>query len=96
MARRSGTYARLNYQRRRTLSRSPKRCALMAIWKDAGSLNASKISVVPITKFQSDVLRSLGAHRSPDSYIAGGVAINREGPRYSADIDIFPRFRGPT
>ena len=61
----------------------------MATWKDAGSLNASKIFAVPITKFQSDVLRSLAAHRSPDSYIAGGVAINREGPRYSADIDIF-------
>jgi hypothetical protein len=61
----------------------------MARWKDAGSLNASKTFAVPITKFQSDVLRSLAAHRSPDSYIAGGVAINREGPRYSADIDIF-------
>jgi hypothetical protein len=61
----------------------------MATWKDAGSLNASKIFAVPITKFQSDVLRSLAARRSPDSYIAGGVAINREGPRYSADIDIF-------
>jgi hypothetical protein len=49
----------------------------MAAWKDAGSLNVSKIFAVPITKFQSDVLRSLAAHRSPDSYIAGGVAINR-------------------
>jgi hypothetical protein len=27
--------------------------------------------------------------RSPDSYIAGGVAINRDGPRFSGDIDIF-------
>ena len=44
---------------------------------------------MPITKFQSDVLRLLAAQRSPDSYIAGGVAINREGPRFSADIDIF-------
>jgi hypothetical protein len=44
---------------------------------------------VPITKFQSDVLRLLAAQRSPDSYIAGGVAINRDGPRISADIDIF-------
>jgi hypothetical protein len=44
---------------------------------------------VPIGKFQSDVLRVLAAQRSPDSYIAGGVAINREGPRFSADIDIF-------
>ena len=31
----------------------------------------------------------LAAQRSPDSYIAGGVAINREGPRFSGDIDIF-------
>jgi hypothetical protein len=44
---------------------------------------------VPITKFQSEVLRLLAAQRSPDSYIAGGVAINRDGPRISADIDIF-------
>jgi hypothetical protein len=35
------------------------------------------------------VLRVLAAGRSPDSYIAGGVAINREGPRFSGDIDIF-------
>jgi hypothetical protein len=44
---------------------------------------------VPLGKFQSDVLRVLAAQRSPDSYIAGGVAINREGPRFSGDIDIF-------
>ena len=44
---------------------------------------------MPIGKFQSDVLRTLAAQRSPDSYIAGGVAINREGPRFSGDIDIF-------
>jgi len=31
----------------------------------------------------------LAAQRSPDSYIAGGVAINRDGPRFSGDIDIF-------
>jgi hypothetical protein len=44
---------------------------------------------VPLGKFQSEVLRALAAQRSPDSYIAGGVAINRYGPRYSDDIDIF-------
>jgi hypothetical protein len=44
---------------------------------------------VPIGRFQSDVLRTLAAQRSPDSYIAGGVAINRDGPRFSGDIDIF-------
>ena len=28
-------------------------------------------------------------HRSSDSYVAGGVALNRAGPRFSGDIDIF-------
>jgi hypothetical protein len=49
----------------------------------------SKDSAVPLTKLQSHVLRVLAAKRSPDSYIAGGVALNREGPRFSGDIDIF-------
>lgn len=44
---------------------------------------------MPLTSFQSHVLGLLAAQRSPDSYIAGGVAINREGPRFSRDIDIF-------
>ena len=35
------------------------------------------------------MLRILAAERSPDSYIAGGVALNRDGPRFSGDIDIF-------
>ena len=41
---------------------------------------------MPITSFQSQVLRTLAAQRSPDSYIAGGIAINRNGPRFSCDI----------
>jgi hypothetical protein len=44
---------------------------------------------VPISKTQSAILRVLAAQRSPDSYIAGGVPINRDGPRFSQDIDIF-------
>ena len=44
---------------------------------------------MPLTKLQSHVLRVLAAKRSPDSYIAGGIALNREGPRFSDDIDIF-------
>jgi hypothetical protein len=56
---------------------------------DGGLQNASKSFAVPIRKFQADVLRLLAAQRSPDSYIAGGIAINRQGPRFSADIDIF-------
>ena len=35
------------------------------------------------------MLRVLAGQRSPDSYVAGGIAINRHGPRYSRDIDLF-------
>jgi hypothetical protein len=61
----------------------------MAAWTDGGWRSGSKRFAVPISKFQSDVLRVLATQRGPDSYIAGGVAINRDGPRFSADIDIF-------
>jgi hypothetical protein len=61
----------------------------MGAWMDGGSLSGLKGFAVPISKFQSDVLRLLAAQRSPDSYIAGGIAINRQGPRFSGDIDIF-------
>jgi hypothetical protein len=44
---------------------------------------------VPLSKVQREALRLLAAHRNPESYVAGAVPINREGPRFSADIDIF-------
>lgn len=44
---------------------------------------------MPLTKLQTHALRILAAQRSPDSYVAGGVALNRAGPRFSGDIDIF-------
>ena len=46
---------------------------------------------MPITKFQKQVLSLLRDHRNPESYIAGGTAIQRhpDSIRYSADIDIF-------
>ncbi len=44
---------------------------------------------MPLTKLQSHALRILAADRSPDSYIAGDAALNRDGPRFSNDIDIF-------
>ena len=44
---------------------------------------------MPLTRLQVHVLRVLAAQRSPDSYVAGGVALNRSGPRFSGDIDIF-------
>jgi hypothetical protein len=37
---------------------------------------------MPLSKFQSEVLQTLAAQRDPESYIAGGVAINRDGPRF--------------
>jgi hypothetical protein len=56
---------------------------------EGGWQSVSRRFAVPISKFQSDVLLLLAAQRSPDSYIAGGIAINRQGPRFSEDIDIF-------
>ena len=61
----------------------------MAAWMAVVWPSASKSFAVPISNFQSGVLKALAAQRSPDSYIAGGVPINRTGPRFSADVDIF-------
>jgi hypothetical protein len=44
---------------------------------------------VPLSNVQSEILRLLAAHRNPESYVAGSVPLNRDGPRYSGDIDIF-------
>lgn len=44
---------------------------------------------MPISRFQSDVLGVIARTRDPESYIAGGLPINRTGPRISEDIDIF-------
>ena len=46
---------------------------------------------MPLTDFQKLILRLLKDHRTPTSYIAGGVAINRlqTSGRYSSDIDFF-------
>jgi hypothetical protein len=54
-----------------------------------GSPSILNVYVVPLSKLQSRLLRLLAGKRSPDSYVAGGIAINRDGPRFSADIDIF-------
>jgi len=68
---------------------SRERCGCTAAWMDDVWPKRLKASAVPLTKLQSQVLRVLAAQRSPDSYIAGGVALNREGPRFSRVIDIF-------
>lgn len=46
---------------------------------------------MPITEFQRKVLGSLKRNRNPESYVAGGAAIQRhpDSLRYSADVDIF-------
>ena len=54
-----------------------------------GWLSRSRDFAVPLTKLQAHVLQVLAAGRSLDSYVAGGVAINRDGPRFSHAIDIF-------
>ena len=45
---------------------------------------------MPLTPFQSQVLRLLAKNRSAQSYVAGGIALNaRENVRWSADVDLF-------
>jgi hypothetical protein len=44
---------------------------------------------MPLTRFQSQILRLLAAHRNPESYVAGSTPLNLEWPRFSEDIDIF-------
>ncbi len=46
---------------------------------------------MPLTDFQRTVLRLLAEHRSPESFVAGGTAINVSpwSLRYSEDVDIF-------
>lgn len=46
---------------------------------------------MPLTPIQREILRTLAKNRSPESFLAGGTAINLlpDSPRYSQDIDIF-------
>jgi hypothetical protein len=44
---------------------------------------------VPLSKIQTEVLRLLAANRDPESYVGGSTPLNREMPRFSADIDFF-------
>jgi len=55
----------------------------------AGWPNILSACAVPLSKLQSHLLRLLASQRSPESYVAGAAALNRDGPRYSGDIDIF-------
>ncbi len=44
---------------------------------------------MPISNLQSKILSLLAGRRGPESFLAGGVPVNRSGPRISNDIDIF-------
>lgn len=50
--------------------------------------NLSELAV-PLSSIQSDILRLLAAHRDPESDIGGSTPLNRNAPRFSADIDVF-------
>ncbi|NDV52936.1 hypothetical protein [Salipiger sp. PrR003] len=44
---------------------------------------------MPITEFQSQVLRDLSQNRSQSAYLGGGTLSSLEGSRYSQDVDYF-------
>lgn len=46
---------------------------------------------MPLTEFQSGVLRVISGNRSAESHVAGGIVLNADAssPRFSKDIDIF-------
>ena len=44
---------------------------------------------MPLSKIQIDILGLLASQRDPESYVAGATPLNRNAPRFSADIDIF-------
>jgi hypothetical protein len=45
---------------------------------------------MPLTPFQAELLRLLARNRSPESYVAGGIALNAaDDVRWSSDIDVF-------
>jgi hypothetical protein len=47
------------------------------------------VGAVPLSSFQSRLLRLLAGHRNPESYVAGAAPLARSGPRFSHDIDLF-------
>jgi hypothetical protein len=61
----------------------------MAAWTAVAWRSALKNCAMPLNRLQSKLLRLLASYRSPDSYVAGAIPLNRDGPRYSDDIDIF-------
>lgn len=44
---------------------------------------------MPLSVLQQRVLSIIAKHRDPESFVAGGTVLNRQGVRYSDDIGIF-------
>jgi hypothetical protein len=46
---------------------------------------------MPLTPFQAEIFKVIAANRNPDSFVAGGIVINRDGAsaRFSNGIDVF-------
>jgi hypothetical protein len=44
---------------------------------------------VPLNQLQWRILSLIAQNRDPESFVAGGTALNRESARYSDDIDTF-------
>lgn len=42
-----------------------------------------------LRRLQREILRVIAKNRDPESFVAGGLALNRDWPRYSKDVDIF-------
>lgn len=44
---------------------------------------------MPLSSFQSELLRLLASNRQPESYVAGATPLNRDASRYSGDVDFW-------
>jgi hypothetical protein len=60
-----------------------------AVTQDGDGLGLSRRRFVPLTAFQSRVLRLLAANRTDRSFFAGATPITIDGPRTSHDFDLF-------
>lgn len=81
----------VSYQRRPAKMRSslhgrfgPREIRTPVIWQSGWNEHA-----VPLSDFQTEVLRLLAANRDPESYVAGATPLNRNAARFSNDIDVF-------
>src|SRR5258708_7932890 len=71
------------------LWRSLPACGLRETCKRGFWRKRSSGRAVPLSKIQTGILRLLASQSDPESYVAGSTPLNRDAPRYSADIDVF-------